>query len=131
MNALALLVRATAGIPELGALSWKIDGATGCATTFDDRGRRRVANDLILFARLHDAGWRRTGTPFMGDAWTLLAELDRDGAVLRVEGMTFEPPVSGHRNGPYFAPAPPPLHRGRKALASHREWQSKVVEGAW
>lgn len=130
MNALALLAKAAAEVPELAVLPWRLDGATGQAATYDC-GRRRVASDLDLFARLHDAGWRRGATPFTGDTWTLLAVLDRDDASLRVEGMTFEPPASGNRHGPYFAPPPPPLSRGKKALAEYREWERKVLEGAW
>ena len=128
MNAIELLAAAAGEVPLLAGLQWEIDRQIAKSRAYRPG---TVSDALPLFHLLHEAGWKRTGHPFHGDAWILEAELERNGATLQVEGLTFEPSASGNRAVPYFAPAPPPLRRGKKALAEYREWEDKCLAGAW
>jgi hypothetical protein len=128
MTAITLLAEAVREVPVLATIPWKVDGQTGTADLYIQRPK---PDALKLVNQLHDAGWRRNGELYARNAWTVRAELERDGAALRIEGMTSVPPENERDAIPYFAPLPPLLRRGKNALAEYREWERKCLEWEW
>jgi len=130
MTAIELLAETVKAMPVLAAFSWKVDGCKACA--FADLSPSGFYDARKLFDLLHDAGWKRAGSSYYGTGtWLLHASLERDGAELRVEGMTSVPPDSGNLSAPYFAPPVPPLKRGKKSLTEFQAWEAKCREGSW
>lgn len=127
MTAIFLLADAAKQAPVLATVPWKVNSTTAEAALYYDG----APDALKLIGELHAIGWKRNGQTCMPGTWTVTAELARDGATLRIEGMTSEPPANGRSAIPYFASLPPKLRRGEKALAEYREWERKCFEQEW
>lgn len=149
MNAIQLLAVAATEHPELAVLPWQIRGDCALAN-LDDLGDTylkpspehpgkqilvvvRPPEVLPLINRLHASGWKRGSTDFTGGpAWVLYAYLRRDGAEVKVAGLTLNR-EDGITNTaiPYFAPEPPSLSRKKSFLPEFREWERKCREDEW
>lgn len=117
--------------PDFAFIPWTVEEDVAVGDLGDLLMKKSLVVDALPYVNaLHAMGWKRRGYSWNPGIWKLTAYLRRGGAEVRLRGTTCQIPGN---NGavPYFAPNPPPLVRGKKALEDYRAWEAKCREDAW